>query len=505
MSKAVRKNLIAVAIMFLILCGVSFIPAKGFLKFVLHFAVYILSGVTLFKDLYESLTKKKYFTRFLSVVAASILAFIAGEYAQGILLILLFKLSETFCDFAKAETKKVSDNAQNSDRKNIKRFVTRFSKFFTPTMISVAFLVIIIGIIASPSNWRDDVIRGAVLVALSFPTAMVFSVPLAFLVGISLTEKKGIHIKSSYSIERLSKCSTVVFDKSGTLTDVKLSVVPTNPAISEQQLLAIAGEVLKNSDSQEAVTIRRMTKDITSDITVEKTADVGNFGTIATFAGRSVAVGSVELMEKLGVTVTEKSDDEAVLLHISLDKAYLGYISITEKICNGVDNVLHGLKESGIKSIVMITEDKVKNATKIADALQGIDEFNHSLDSNGKVKVIEEIFADSAENETLTYVTGSTDDASVLASADISVTLNGMDSEDTDVIITDTSIDNLPFLIETACNVIKTSKINIAVSLAIKLLTAILGLFGVLGLGTVFFIDICITLLATLNSLKPIL
>ena len=504
MTKQIRKELITVAILFAVLIGVSFIPAKGILRFIIHLPVYALAGLDIFNRLIRSLSKKRIFTEYMMLTVASVLAMVAGRYAESITALLLFRLYGVFCDFVKYEAEKNIGRQQNSDRRNIERYITRFSKILAPIVFAVALFVIAIGISVSPSNWRDDIIKGAIIIAVAYPSAVAVSVPFAFFVGIGLAHKSGINVKSSYSVERLSKCSTVVFDKAGTLTEEGIHAHAEAQTVNSENLLTLASTVLAGSQTPEAIAVRGAAKGVMYDIPVSNAKDVEGLGTVASMSGKIVAVGNSELMAKLGITVSKANSDTSKLLHLCLGQTYLGYIEISDTIREDADRSLYRLKNVGVKSVVMLTRDGVGEATRVADTLHGIDEFYHSLNGEGMAKVIEEIFEESAENETLAFVTSNTENASVLASADISITLNKIDSEDTDIVLEDSSIDKIPLAIGIAQKVMLNVRLNIGISLTVKLIVAILGIIGIIGLNTAVFIDLTIACLAAVNAIRPL-
>lgn len=506
MTRVIKRELITIAVLFAILIGISFIPAKGILKLILHLIPYFLTGFTVFVGLVKTVSKKNIFSGYTTLVLASVLAIITGKYAEATVILLLFRLGKLFCDFVKDEALKGVDASYKSDRKNTEKFVEKISRIMTPAALVLSLVVVIIGLIASVSNWREDICRGAVLIAVSYPATLVFSLPLAFGAGIGKAMKEGVRIKSSYSVDRLSKCATAVFDKTGTLTDADFTVDTIHPErISAEQLVDIAAAVMSSCDSRISRALNRISTGTLDRSLITNTRELDGLGAVAYMSEKIIAVGNKEMMDKLSIAITDCQHDGGTVIHISLGQTYLGHIVLTDNIREDADRALYRMKTAGVHSIVMLSEDGMSATAKVADTLHAIDEYHPGLRPEDKARVIEEIFAESAENETLVFVADGVRNAQILASADVSITLGGVDSDDTDVVIEDTSLEKIPLAMKIAKDVITTVKVNVAVSLGVKLIVAVLGIIGIMSISTAVFIDICVTLLATLNSLKPLL
>ena len=126
------------------------------------------------------------------------------------------------------------------DRPKIDRFITRFSKVYTPIVVTLALVTAIIPSLVT-GNWHQWIYTAITFLVMSCPCALVLSVPLAFFSGIGAGSKKGILFKGGVAMEALSNLGAVVMDKTGTVTEgnFKLQKIVSTGSISEDELLRI--------------------------------------------------------------------------------------------------------------------------------------------------------------------------------------------------------------------------------------------------------------------------
>ncbi|MBR6633196.1 MAG: HAD-IC family P-type ATPase [Clostridia bacterium] len=504
MTKEVKKELTTIAVLFALLIVVAIIPAKGFLNFLLYLIPFALSGFEIFKALTEDIMNKriKLKNNNLQITVITLLAFIIGKYFDAVVVILLIRLSDIFKNWAIKKVTATSGVPSQESKAKIEGFVVRLSKIFTPALLVLSALVLVIGLIVDISAWREAIHRSIICLAISYPSALTVSVPLAFASGIGKAKKSGIAVNGACFMESLSRCDTVVLEKSGVLTDNTLVIKAINPEkTGEEQLLEIACLALTNSNDPIALSVRKVAKGTIEKSLLTKAQEIDGLGILASMTGKIIAVGNEKLMEKLGIEFAEAHYNDAIVVYVALGSTYLGNIVMQESVKENADKALYRLKSGGVKSIVMLTEDKMSDAARIAEVLPAIDEFHPSLTLQDKASIIEQLVEGQEKNEALVYVGNGKADASLRDLADVGIVLGDADG---DVVIPDGAIEKVPLAVNLAEETLLTAKENIVGALAVKLVVLILGVTGVAGLTFAIFADLGITALAILNSMRII-
>ena len=402
--------------------------------------------------------------------------------------LLKLKVTEELSSSTLSKIISLTENAKKSSSKS-EKFITRFSKIYTPVVVISALLIALIPsfITGDISLWVE---RAIVFIVVSCPCALVVSVPLCFFMGMGRASKHGILIKGSEYIEKLSKCDTFIFDKTGTLTKGSFEVTAVHPnEYSKEYLTEICAYAENFSNHPISKTIKdKYSKEI--DIKrIEKTEEVPGKGVKALIDGKEVVVGNSILMEENSIS-WRKCHHKGTIIHIAVDKVYAGHIVISDIIKDDAKESLKSLKKLGIKDIIMLSGDNEEITKTIADFLD-IKKYYSNLLPKDKLDILNII----KENSKITSFTGDgINDAPVLAGSDLSIAMGGIGSdaaiEVSDVIIMNDEINKIPKAVKLSRRVLNKVKFNIFLILFIKFSVLFLGAFGILGLWAAVFADV---------------
>ncbi|HQN62196.1 MAG TPA: heavy metal translocating P-type ATPase, partial [Flexilinea sp.] len=143
--------------------------------------------------------------------------------------VLTIRVNKTF---GESTVNRILDMVENASEKKAatEKFITKFSKIYTPIVIGLAFLIAVIPPLIGGGSWSPWLYRGLVFLVISCPCALVISIPLGFIGGIGKASKKGILVKGSDYLEALNNVSIAAFDKTGTLTKGTYNVTKVLPA-----------------------------------------------------------------------------------------------------------------------------------------------------------------------------------------------------------------------------------------------------------------------------------
>lgn len=382
---------------------------------------------------------------------------------------------------------------------NTEKFITKFSKVYTPIVMILALCLAIIPSIFAPENMAIWISRSLVFLVASCPCALVISVPLSFYAGIGAASKKGVLVKGSRYIEALAKVNTVVFDKTGTLTTGNLSVsqVVSLSELSEQALLRVAGISESLSNHPIAKAIVNHCGDL-GEYTTQNYQDIVGKGVSLLLDGKAVLCGSNKLMLENGI---DTSHYPSANIYIAQEGILLGYITVFDNPRADAKELIQKLKTLGVSKTVMLTGDAKKPADAVKQACD-VDICYSELLPEDKVNHLSVL---KNQLGTVVFVGDGINDAPVLACADVGVAMGfGSDAaiEAADTVLLSDNLSSLSDAIIIAKQTTKTARFNIIFALSIKAVVLILGALGLAAMWVAVFADVGVSILAVLNATK---
>lgn len=409
-------------------------------------------------------------------------------------------------EFKESTLSKILDLVENAGEKkaHTEKFITKFSKIYTPTVIALAFLILIIPTLIMHKDFTTWIYRALSFLVVSCPCALVVSVPLSFFGGIGGASRKGILVKGSNYLESLANLETVVFDKTGTLTKGNFKVQNVDAIGDKDELLKIAAyaESFSNHPIARSI-IESYGKEINKQ-DIKEYEEISGHGVSAIIEGKKVLLGNSKLMKKIGITVKEENNS-ATVVYIAIDDKYAGKIEIADELKEDSKAAIENLKKQGIKKTVMLTGDREKVGKDVAEKL-GIDEVYTELLPTGKVDELQKLLNNKKGN--VAFVGDGLNDAPVLAMADVGIAMGGYGTdaaiEAADVVIMTDEPSKICEAIKTAKKTIKISKENITFAIAVKLTVLLLVFLGVATMWQAVFADVGVTVIATLNALRTL-
>ena len=421
--------------------------------------------------------------------------------------VLKVEVSKAYGESTVSRILELVENA-SSKKAPMEKFITRFAKVYTPTVVFLAIALVVLPMLFIPDDvFADWLYRALTFLVVSCPCALVISVPLGMFAGIGAASKSGILIKGGNYLEALKDIDTVVFDKTGTLTKGVFTVTQIHAIQrSEDELLEMAAYAENYSTHPIALSIRKAYAKTIDAERLSRYEEVAGNGIHVLLDQHELLVGNYKLMQANGITY-EEHDALGTIVHIAVDGTYEGYIVIDDEIKETSKEAIASLKSSGVKKCVMLSGDRYKVGEHVASVL-GLDEVHMQLLPADKVEKVEELLQQESEHGKLAFVGDGINDAPVLARADIGVAMGGIGSdaaiEAADVVL----MKDDPSALSTAIRIAgKTMQIlwqNIVFSLGIKVVILILTAFGMANMWMGVFADVGVTLIAILNSMRAL-
>ncbi|SDL39126.1 Cd2+/Zn2+-exporting ATPase [Clostridium cochlearium] len=414
-------------------------------------------------------------------------------------------------NFGQSAVSKILDLVENASSKKAptENFITKFAKYYTPAVVfSALALAVLPPIILGSYEFSKWIYRALVFLVISCPCALVVSIPLGFFGGIGAASRNGILIKGGNYLEALQNVEIAVFDKTGTLTEgvFEVSQVKTHKDIKEDELIRLAslGESFSNHPIAKSI-VNYYGKDIDKQ-EIKEYEEISGHGIRALLDEGELLVGNHKLMELKEVNY-EKTKDFGTIVYVALNKNYLGYIIISDRIKEDSKKTIKELKNMGVKKTVMLTGDNKSAGERIGKEL-ALDEVHTDLLPEDKIEELEKLFSQKSLGGKLVFVGDGVNDAPVLARADIGIAMGGLGSdaaiEASDIVI----MEDNPFKIIKGIEIAKkTKKIvwqNIIFSLGVKFVVLTLGALGFANMWAAVFADVGVTLIAVLNSMRTL-
>jgi Cd2+/Zn2+-exporting ATPase len=389
-------------------------------------------------------------------------------------------------------------------------FINRFARYYTPLIMLLAVLVVLIPPLLFHASWKSAFYQGLAVLIVGCPCALILSSPIAIVAGLTRNARNGILIKGGVFLEQLGKIHTVAFDKTGTLTQGEPSVESV-AIYDHEQFYRIAGAIEKNSSHPLAKAIMKHINRENGLIIEDATTieALPGRGMVASIKGERFWLGHEKSLEHVHFTDAVRNDINRMmqsgltLVLVADAKQVLGLFGIADPIRAESRSVIAKLHQIGIRQTVMLTGDHHIIAEKAAKVV-GIKQFQANLLPQDKVAAIHKL----AMQGPVAMVGDGINDAPALAAAQLGIAMGkGTDSamETADIILLQDHLGKLPEAIVIAKRVNHLIKWNISITLGLKLIALLLTIPGLLTLWIAVVSDMGATVLVSLLSLTLLL
>lgn len=423
------------------------------------------------------------------------------------------------------------------------RFVDQFAKYYTPVVIAVAVLLALVPSLFFAQPFVEWFYRALVLLVVSCPCALVISTPVSIVAAIGNASRNGALIKGGAYLEQAGSLRVVAFDKTGTLTEGRPEVtdVLTLNGYEPEELVALAAVIEERSEHPLAAAIlRRRSHDLenaTCEIHDDHAHDhseshvhlyphdeseaesaaqeVAEFeaitgrGARASLNGIDCYVGSGRLFQDLGVdtsaleeTVLRWQSEGKTALLVGSERKVFGAIAVADRERPGARQTIAGLRDAGIRRVIMLTGDNMRTAEAVAARL-GVDEYRADLLPADKVAAMQELMR---EYHRVAMVGDGVNDAPALATATVGVAMGAAGSdtalETADIALMADDLSRLPYVMGLSRRALNIIKANIAFALLVKAVFLVLTLVGAANLWMAILADTGASLIVIANGMR---
>ena len=411
------------------------------------------------------------------------------------------RVTRLYNDSAAARIMRLVENANDKKSESV-RFADKFTKYYTPIVILIALLTMILPPMIFDESKAEWIYRGLVILVAACPCGLMVSIPLAFLGGIGAASKQGILIKSGAFLEDLTEADTFVFDKTGTLTEGVFYVRDVVPwKMDKEQLLEIAALAESYSNHPIALSLREAYGKDADKTRVSDIEEQPGYGVRATVDGKEVYVGNTRLMNRQGIFY-QLAAEAGTVVYIAVNGQYGGYILISDVIRKDAGKLIRWMHKKDLAT-VMLTGDNEHAAEAVASKLH-IESVYSELMPEDKVSLLEEFCENQMEGEKLVFVGDGINDAPVLTLADIGIAMGGLGAdaalEAADIILMEDEPSGIIKAIRIAKATLRSVKQNMIFAVGMKIILIILAFFGFVTMQNAIIADMAVMLINILNS-----
>lgn len=400
------------------------------------------------------------------------------------------------------------------ERAPAQAFVDKFAKYYTPSIMAISALIIIIPPLFFGGDWNKWLYQGLSLLVVGCPCSLVISTPVSIVSAIGNSAKNGVLVKGGIYLEEIGGLKAIAFDKTGTLTKGTPSVTDfvVSDTNQENQYLSIisaleilsqhplASAILKEADRRES---NYQMIDIMNFKSVTGKGIKGDYQGATYFVGSPKLFDS-ELIRQASVMKNyEKLQEQGKTVMIfGTEQNILAIIAVADELRKSSSEVIAKLHQLGIEHTIMLTGDNIRTAKSIGEQV-GVTDIKGDLMPQDKLDYIKEL---KEKYGKVAMVGDGVNDAPALASATVGIAMGGAGTdtalETADVALMGDDLQKLPFIVNLSRKTLKIIKQNITFSLSIKFLALLLIIPGWLSLWIAIVADMGATLLVTLNGLR---
>ena len=399
-----------------------------------------------------------------------------------------------------------------SKRSQAEQWVETFARYYTPAVIGLAVVVMLLPPLLAGGSWTGWFYQGLVLLVIACPCALVISTPVSMVAALASAANQGVLVKGASFLELAAHLKAIALDKTGTLTEGRPEVkeIVALSGHTDRELLEIAAAIEARSQHPLATAIVRHAESLGLN---PKPADdfqaISGKGATASLAGQRYWIGSHRAFEERGQEAPELHDRLEQLaarghsvVVIANDEHVCGLIALGDTVRTNAKDALAALHRAGVSRIVMLTGDNPSAAKTVADAV-GVDDVRAELLPEDKVAAIEQLVAEHGQ---VGMIGDGVNDAPAMARATLGIAMGavGTDTalETADIALMSDDLSRVAWLIRHSQRTLRIVRQNITASLAVKAVFVILTALGHANLWTAIAADMGVTLLVVFNSLR---
>jgi Zn2+/Cd2+-exporting ATPase len=410
------------------------------------------------------------------------------------------------------------------DRAVIERAIDSFAGYYTPVVVVLAFLVFSVPPLLFGSAWADSAYRALVLLVISCPCALVISTPVSVISGITALARHGVLVRGGRQLEALGKLRAIAFDKTGTITETRLTVVAAKrfaddgslESSESKYLIKVAASLAVNSHHPVSQSIVNYAKGL--DVRVEPVGEFQNLrglGVAGDMGGERYLLGSERLFEisqneklKIEQLLAELNHPSSIVL-VGRDRTGqlaagepLAVFAAAQIVRSDAAACISKLREIGVTQIAILSGDRTASVQQVASSI-GAETAQGDLLPDEKVTALREL---AKRYGAIGMVGDGVNDSPALAAANVGIAMGRSGSaaaiEIADVVLLRDELELLALTIKLCRRALGIINANIVLAVSTKLVVLVLAVLGLTSMWLALLADTGITVIVVLNGLR---
>jgi Cd2+/Zn2+-exporting ATPase len=398
------------------------------------------------------------------------------------------------------------------------RFVDVFAKYYTPSVMVLALLVLLVPPLLFHAPLFTWIYRALVLLVIACPCALVISTPVSIVSGLTAMARRGVLIKGGAFLEAIGKLCALALDKTGTITEGKPRVTKVHAlnATSEKEIVRIAASIDSHSEHPLAqAVVDYAQKQHVDLVRSENYKAQSGRGASAKIDNHHYFVGNHRYTHELAVCSEEierllaqiEGEAQSVVVvghmpHPGCKGEVLGILAVGDAVRPNAKDAIIALHKAGVRRVVMLSGDNQRTVDAIAKQA-GIDEAHGDLLPDQKVDRVKELMK---RERYVGMVGDGVNDAPAMAIATVGIAMGaaGTDTaiETADIALMKDDLSKIAETIQLGRRTLRVIQFNIAFALAVKAVFLILAVIGYTSLWLAIAADTGATLVVIVNALR---
>jgi Cu+-exporting ATPase len=355
-----------------------------------------------------------------------------------------------------------------SSKPQIEDTTNELSKYFSVIILALAIFGFF-GWYYFNSDFENSLIIAISVIVIACPCALALATPIASLIGVSWLSKEGLLFKEAKFIQTVANTSVVVFDKTGTITTGKLSVIKANIDNLKDEELNLLYSISDSSIHPVSIAVKKYLEENYTTLKylgLENIKQLPSLGVQATYNNQTIFGGRIE----------DDKDFQCTMYHFMIDDKQLAFFTLEDTIREDAKQTILSLQEQDIR-VIMCSGDNQQSVQKIAKEV-GITEFKYKMSPLDKANFINKIKEDG---NTVVMAGDGINDALALSKADISIAMgNGADIAIgvSDIVILNDKLSGIEKSFYISNRTFHFIKMNLGISLMYNIITIPLALAG---------------------------
>lgn len=485
---------------------------------VIKIILLVLSAVAAAYDMclqaFDSVLDRNYFATPILLLFVAFVSFFVGFPEEGAAMLLLYQLGLLVIAYVEKRTRGSAMQLLTSqDPEFVERVTELFGKDdagklqMEPAVlrsadfilkIAMVFSLLYIFILRRLGDYTYSVCihRALMILTAAIPASVVVAMPYTALVGLCYSARHGVLFHDGKTMEKTADVNVVAFDKAGIFSSSAPELQSYHSDIlDEHTFMSFVAHAVYYSEQPFAKAIPALgDEDYRLDV-ISDFVDVPGCGVELKIGGSPVILAKANYLAARGTQVPE-TEENGELFYLVVGGRYVGYLNIASQVNENGSELLEGIRETGMRELVLLTEDGAGESRRMAEDL-GFDEVYGECDNERKLKHIEDLNQGTRNHVMFLYANG----VEAHSAADVDVRLSKK-AKYADVVVAPEEANELPFAIQVSRRMCQVAKVNAIFVFAIKALMVFLSMIGFSSIWFVMFMDIAAVLATLLNAIR---